>query len=56
MKNDIVFSYEVINGSEIIAQETITVTLSEKEIRQVASAMDGNGGQPIEMGALVSRG
>ena len=54
MKNDITFSYDVINGSEIIAQETITVSLSEKEIRQVASAMDSNGGHPIEMAALES--
>ena len=54
MKNDITFSYDVINGSEIIAQETITVSLSEKEIRQVASAMDGNGGHPVEMAALES--
>ena len=54
MKNDITFSYDVINGSEIIAQETITVSLSEKEIRQVASTMDGNGGHPVEMAALES--
>ena len=52
MKNDISFSYDVINGSEIIAQETITVSLSEKEIRQVASTMDKNGGHPVEMAAL----
>ena len=54
MKNDITFSYDVIYGSEIIARETITVSLSEKEIRQVASIMDKNGGHPVEMAALES--
>lgn len=54
MKNDITFSYDVINGSEIIAQETITVSLSEKEIRQVAAIMDGNGGHPVDIAALES--
>lgn len=54
MKNDIPFSYDVINGSEIIARKAISVSLSEKEIRQVASIMDGNGGHPVEMAALES--
>ena len=54
MKNCFSFSYVVINGGEIIAQDILTIGLSEKEIRHIAAVMDKNGGHPVEMAALES--
>ena len=52
MKNEFTFAFDVFNGSEIIAQEITSIPLTEKEIRQVASVMDNNGGHPVELAAL----
>lgn len=52
MKNNITFSFAVLNGSEIIAQEILTIGLSDREIRHTAAVMDKNGGYPVEMAAL----
>lgn len=49
------FSYNVyVNNDLFRCNETVTLSLSEKEIRQVAAIMDGNGGHPVEMAALES--
>ena len=49
------FSYNVyVNNDLFRCNETVTLSLSEKEIRQVAAIMDGNGGPPVEMAALES--
>ena len=52
MTNTIPFSYTVLNGNEIIAQEILTVKLSEKELRKVAEVMNANGGHQVELCAL----
>ena len=52
MTNTISFSYTVLNGNEIIAQEILTVKLTEKELRQVAEVMNANGGHQVELCAL----
>ena len=54
MKNCFSFSYAVFNGNETIAQEILTIGLSDREIRHVAAVMDKNGGHPVEMVALES--
>ena len=54
MKNCFSFSYAVFNGNEIIAQEILTIGLSDREIRHAAAIMDKNGGHPVEMAALES--
>ena len=52
MTNTISFSYTALNGNEIIAQEIISVKLSENELRQVAEVMSANGGHQVELCAL----
>lgn len=52
MMNTIPFSYTVLSGNDIIAQEIISVKLTEKELRQVAEVMDANGGHQVELCAL----
>ena len=52
MTNTIPFSYSALNGNETVAQEILTVELSEKELRQVAAVMDANGGHKVELCAL----
>ena len=52
MTKTISFSYEVLNGNTLIAQESISTKLSEKELREVATVMDNNGGHRVELCAL----
>ena len=52
MTKTISFSFNVLNGNEIIAQETLNYTASEKQLREVAAVMDGNGGHRVELCAL----
>lgn len=52
MTKTISFSFKVLNGNEIIAQETLNYTVSEKQLREVAAVMDGNGGHRVELCAL----
>ncbi len=52
MQKTISFSFNVINGNEIIAQDTINYKLSEKELKNVAAVMDRNGGHREELCAL----
>ena len=52
MTKTISFSFNVFNGNEIIAQETLKYKLSEKELREVAAVMDGNGGHRVDLCAL----
>ena len=43
---------KMTNGNAIIAQEILSVKLTEKELRQVAEVMDTNGGHQVELCAL----
>lgn len=52
MTKTISFSFNVFNGNEIIAQDTLKYKLSEKELREVAAVMDGNGGHRVDLCAL----
>lgn len=52
MTKTISFSYEVLNGNTLIALESISAKLSEKELREVAAVMDNNGGHRVELCAL----
>ena len=52
MTNTISFSFTAFNGNEAIAQDILTVKLTEKELRRVAEAMDANGGHPVELCTL----
>lgn len=52
MTKTISFSFDVLNGNEIIAQETLNYAMSEKQIREVAAVMDQNGGHRVELCAL----
>jgi len=52
MTKTISFSFNVLNGNEIIAQETLNYPVSEKQLREVAAVMDGNGGHRVELCAL----
>ena len=52
MTKTISFSFDVFNGNEIVAQETINYMVSEKELRQIASIMDDNGGHRVDLCAL----
>ena len=49
MTKTISFSFNVFNGNEIIAQDTMKFKLSEKELREVAAVMDGNGGHRVDL-------
>lgn len=52
MQKNISFSFNVNNRNEIIAQETLNYNVSEKQLREVAVVMDGNGGHRVELCAL----
>ena len=52
MTKTISFSFNVFNGNEIIAQDSLNYKLSEKELREVAAVMDGNGGHRVDLCAL----
>jgi len=52
MQKNISFSFSVYNRNEIIAQETMNYNVSEKQLREVAVVMDGNGGHRVELCAL----
>ena len=52
MTKTISFSFDVFNGNEIIAQDTLKYKLSEKELREVAAVMDGNGGHRVDLCTL----
>ena len=52
MTKTISFSFNVCNGNEIIAQDSMKYKISEKELREVAAVMDGNGGHRLDLCAL----
>ena len=52
MTKTISFSFNVFNGNEIIAQDSMKYKISEKELREVAAVMDGNGGHRVDLCAL----
>lgn len=52
MTKTISFSFNVFNGNETIAQGSLNYKLSEKELREVAAVMDGNGGHRVDLCAL----
>ena len=52
MTKTISFSFNVCNGNEIIAQDSMKYKISEKELREVAAVMDGNGGHRVDLCAL----
>lgn len=54
MTKTITFSFNVLNGNEIIAQETLNYKITEQQLREVAAVMDGNGGHRVELCALES--
>ena len=54
MQKNISFSFSVYNRNEIIAQETLNYTVSEKQLHEVAAVMDGNGGHRVDLCALES--
>lgn len=54
MTKTITFSFNVLNGNEIIAQETLNYKVAEQQLREVAAVMDGNGGHRVDLCALES--
>lgn len=52
MTKTISFSFNVLNGNEIIAQETLNYKVNESQLRDVAAVMDGNGGHLVYLCAL----
>ena len=52
MTKTISFSFNVLNGNEIIAQETLNYKVNESQLRDVAAVMDGNGGHLVDLCAL----
>lgn len=52
MTKTISFSFDVYRGNEIIAQETLNYKSTEKQLREVAAVMDGNGGHRVDRCAL----
>ena len=54
MNKTISFAFDVINGNELIAQDTIKYNVSEKELKTVAAVMDANGGHRVDLCTLES--
>ena len=54
MTKTISFSFDVYRENEIIAQETLNYKVTEKQLREVAAVMDGNGGHWVDLCALES--
>lgn len=52
MTKTISFSFTVLNGNEMIAQENLDYKVSDKQLGEVAAVMDGNGGHRVELCAL----
>ena len=47
-------NYRIYKGEEIVANETHKSVVTEKEVKEVASIMERNGGYPVEMCDLES--
>ena len=52
MQKNISFSFNVYNRNEIIAKEMLNYKVSEKQLREIAAVMDGNGGNRVDLCAL----
>ena len=52
MTKTISFSFDILNGNEIIARETVNYKVTEKQLREIAVVMDGNGGHRVDLCAL----
>lgn len=52
MQKNISFSFSVYNRNVIIAQETLNYKVSERQLKDVASVMDNNGGHRVDLCAL----
>lgn len=49
MTKTISFSFAVLNGNETIAQENLNYKVSDKQLSEVAAAMNGNGGHRVDL-------
>lgn len=45
----IYFNYRVFKGDDMVADESVALSLSENEIKKVAAVMQSNGGFPVDM-------
>ena len=51
---EVLVNYRVYKGEERVANETLKRTITDKEIKEVASIMERNGGYPVKMCELES--